>query len=266
MHRRFSRHAFTLIELLVVISIIAILIALLLPALSKAKSSADSAACLTIVRQMSAGHYAYAVDHDGASFQHKSSPTTTGHDPENFWFGQMIIYTANSENIVPCPVATDTRETGTSFPGFGSATHAWGRPGVWTDYWIGDTVNSYMINAWMYDIRESPWLPGGRPVSNFYQNIDAVDKTSNTPVFIDGAWAEGWPEDTDDTNGNIQDPYNPWLGIEMSRCTLNRHPARTVNATMVDGSARAVVLEDLWKLNWHENFDTSVQTPDLPYK
>lgn len=57
---------FTLIELLVVISIIALLIALLLPALRQARETARMAGCLSNMRQIGVGWYAYTVDNNGA--------------------------------------------------------------------------------------------------------------------------------------------------------------------------------------------------------
>lgn len=59
------RYLFTLIELLVVIAIIAVLAALLLPALQKAKDTATRIQCLSHMRQLTVGWYAYSLDHDG---------------------------------------------------------------------------------------------------------------------------------------------------------------------------------------------------------
>lgn len=57
--------AFTLIELLVVIAIIAILAALILPALQSAQNAARGSACISNLRQIGAGIFAYAGDHGG---------------------------------------------------------------------------------------------------------------------------------------------------------------------------------------------------------
>lgn len=56
--------AFTLIELLVVISIISLLMAILLPALGKAREAARKLRCLSNVRQINVGTFAYLADNN----------------------------------------------------------------------------------------------------------------------------------------------------------------------------------------------------------
>lgn len=62
---RFGRPAFTLVELLVVVAIVALLLGVLFVALRAARSGGSRAATATALRQLAAGHAAYAMDFDG---------------------------------------------------------------------------------------------------------------------------------------------------------------------------------------------------------
>ena len=59
------RQAFTLLELLVVIAVVAILAALIFPAVESVREAALGSACISNLRQIGAGIFAYAGDHDG---------------------------------------------------------------------------------------------------------------------------------------------------------------------------------------------------------
>jgi prepilin-type N-terminal cleavage/methylation domain-containing protein/prepilin-type processing-associated H-X9-DG protein len=59
------KHAFTLVELLVVIGIIAVLIGILLPALSRAQESARATQCLSNLRVIGQGLFAYTNENNG---------------------------------------------------------------------------------------------------------------------------------------------------------------------------------------------------------
>ncbi len=59
---KIKKNGFTLIELLVVISIIALLVGILLPALGAARKSAQNMQCLSNLRQIGIGNWAYSFE------------------------------------------------------------------------------------------------------------------------------------------------------------------------------------------------------------
>ncbi|MEQ9460354.1 MAG: prepilin-type N-terminal cleavage/methylation domain-containing protein [Phycisphaeraceae bacterium] len=97
------RRGFTLIELLVVISIIALLIGILLPALGAARDTARSAVCLSNLRQVGVGVYAYVQDHDGllpgAGLNHAGG---VGLNEQGSWFFTLSAY-ADGSLVGRCP-------------------------------------------------------------------------------------------------------------------------------------------------------------------
>jgi prepilin-type N-terminal cleavage/methylation domain-containing protein/prepilin-type processing-associated H-X9-DG protein len=76
--RSACRSAFTLVELLVVVGLIAILLALLLPALNKAREQANSIKCMSNLRQISMGLFAYSAENAGYIVPSFNLPPTPG--------------------------------------------------------------------------------------------------------------------------------------------------------------------------------------------
>lgn len=68
-----KRMGFTLIELLAVIAIISVLAALLVPVAGRARAQGESAACVSLLKQLGAANAVYQGDHEG-----RSVPFATG--------------------------------------------------------------------------------------------------------------------------------------------------------------------------------------------
>ena len=100
--------AFTLIELLVVISIIAVLAALIFPAYQSMLARADAAKCMSNLKQIGVGLFAFASDNDGVfpiaggEIQRGALDATTGKPP---WTEQLAPYVGNDWKIFQCKSA-----------------------------------------------------------------------------------------------------------------------------------------------------------------
>ncbi|SPE51816.1 conserved hypothetical protein [Verrucomicrobia bacterium] len=246
--------AFTLVELLVVIAIIGMLAALLLPALSAAKRKSQEARCRSNVRQLTLASYMYAAD----SGSHAAY--TNASDPSILWMGSE--YYAKVRDIFMCPT-TPTPAPVPPHDVWGAADRAW----VWgsgrspADIVTNPVPGSYALNGWLYD---RAMFGGAAHPEYMMSKQSAIQKTSQTPVFVDAMWVDLWPLETDRPS---RDLYNGTLETGMTRCTIARHGGIAAHAPrdfdisqrlpgaidigMADGHVECVKLEDLWSYYWH---------------
>ena len=247
------RSAFSLVELLIVIGIIAILLAILLPVISSVRKAARSASCLANLHTWGQAFTMYVSNNGGHSLIDRRDIT----DPT--WYEVLALYNGDVHGTLVCPSASD--------PGniIGSATQAWGpihEFSVGRPQWIVRDifVGSYGINGWLYNIPADarPGLP-----DDWKRHMIELptNNAQHIPVFGDciGQWA--MPRDTDTPPTNLQNPLprsdDPGAGPApkgmMSYFCIDRH-RHAVNLVFLDGHAENVRLEELWKLQWNNDF------------
>jgi len=249
---------FTLIELLVVISIIAVLLAILMPSLQRVRNDAQSVVCKSNLKQSGIIFEMLLEDSNGKFPRDNPMINSEYFIKKNFkdiGFGKGNIHVCpmakkGSNRRVDKLLITKGLEDSNKPSNIDLTNLTYSGP-------IGSTFESYVFTyANKSGLRSSyginlslckapkTFFTGSYPITNIY----SLKNTSNIPVLLDSKiewsilqWDDQKPPATEE---------------EGTNCCINRHDGG-VNSLFVDWSVRKVGLKELWKLKWHDKFNTN---------
>jgi prepilin-type N-terminal cleavage/methylation domain-containing protein len=245
------RSAFTLVELLVVIAIIAVLMGILLPVLGRVRKQARKIVCMSSIRGFTLAFASYSVENDDRII------SLYFEDKGKFW-SETLEDSYKSDDLRLCPMAKQVRAADTEFThgNLGTSNYG-GHDKSW--YHIRESSEktkmyrgSYGTNGWIHEGLSQTW---GFSVSNHWKKM-SVRGAAQIPMMMDCTWVAGYPLDTEKPlSATEYASFEAIGGIrgQINRYCFSRH-GRVTNCSFLDGSSRAVKLEDLWSLKWHRNY------------
>jgi prepilin-type processing-associated H-X9-DG protein len=178
----------------------------------------------------------------------------------------------------------DTNTAG--FGGGGNAARAWGS---------GTTSGSYFLNGWIYtpgpvtSPNPAYWASTQTSVpspAGFFNKQDNIRYTSQTPMFSDGVWEDGWPNGGSSAGPGDATVPNLFAGVGngtpmMMRTCVARHgignPAAApqnasasspfpggINMALADGHVEYAKLDTLWSAYYWHALSVPQKRPGLP--
>ena len=112
--------------------------------------------------------------------------------------------------------------------------------------------STYSINAWA----QSEHSLGQTESGKFMEILERG--RSDVPAFTEGIWTDIMPRSSDVVPPNLRGNNGG-----LARAVMKRHGYQ-VNTAFMDGSARAVALDELWKQPWHLEWKAPTTQCKLP--
>jgi hypothetical protein len=203
-------------------------------------------------------------------YQQDAGKNLTYSGGNSLWMERLMSYYGNTHKIRSCPVAFRESVKRVSKPSqalqeYGTVDEGWIWPAPGTNFF-----GSYAFNGWFYF--DSPIGDSQKE----FKTETAVQNASLTPVFGDAIWVDAWPLATDPPARNLYEGWGyPPEG--MGRYCIARHGSRPaavprklvsgdklvggIVVSLADGHAELVLLERLWDLYWHKNYNPPAQRP-----
>jgi prepilin-type N-terminal cleavage/methylation domain-containing protein/prepilin-type processing-associated H-X9-DG protein len=255
MFKKKRNSAFTLIELLVVIAIIALLLSILMPSLQKVKEIARGVVCQSNLRQWHLSSKMYLNENNN-----KFVPFATTGTLESWqdWIDKLYPY-FQAEEVFTCPSASKTEEQ----PGcinLGSRGYMGTTKTSWYSVFASNSsladpdgkariYGSYGYNYWV-----ASKAPATIDPENLWKSDLNVATGASVPLFSDSIWCgvggSGSPPRAE------QDNF-AGAGSE-DRVAVARHSEKYTQVSFVDGHCEKVAMKDIWRLNWHKNYDKTI--------
>tara|TARA_Y100001934_G_scaffold269615_1_gene353318 strand:- start:3782 stop:4294 length:513 start_codon:yes stop_codon:yes gene_type:complete len=135
-------------------------------------------------------------------------------------------------------------------------SYSWHVRGLIVEYTPGFS-SSYTLNGWA--LGDHPQINGANS-EKFYRTMDEAD--GEVPLFSEGTGPMVMPEASDKTPKDLY--YGGQKGQGLSRLCIDRYNKRANHVAFMDGSVRSVPLPELWKLQWHREWQSPNSLPELP--